>query len=488
VDKRQSPLFSYIFAASTQLATASVVSGAVGLAAVPVTVHALGFSGYGVIGWYSAFLAGLSLFDGGTAKYLKRAVIRAESTAVDEVPSILSAYLWIVLALVVIAATGVLLIATDTFSAKRVVPLDTPLLAALAAVAVIEFTLGIPILVGQAQFLAADRYRDASALSAIGSVTRVISISVAALLWGDPVCALAVALCRRVVEAAYLWSRVGGWWLPNFAPIRPSHALQIVRQSASLGAVQLLQASASPVAMMVAQSTAGLESVGLLRATMDIVGRLSLIPNAIGISVFSRFAQFGRGDERVAEREILRLTSLTVTVVSLLTSLAGVILAVASSSTVKVGLSALAVGTISVVAAGGATLLCEGLIATERAHASVLGSSFSNVVLVGLALTLPAASGLDVLKWWAASNLVAVMSTATLTSWPKVSRQCRISGQFLMPIACAGVGITTSGTILSTRTGVLSDQIIPCAAVVLLLAVMWLTEHHISARLERESH
>src|SRR5437868_1784360 len=134
----------------------NAINGLLGVLVVPVAVRLLGKSGYGLYAIYTVVASYIMLADLGIGRYVTRELAAAKTVdqKSDVVKVALGLYVVIAVALVVTLPFTV----TIAHAAFPVGPDHERMVSWIAALAVLEFVLGVPANVRQAQCVAEERF------------------------------------------------------------------------------------------------------------------------------------------------------------------------------------------------------------------------------------------------------------------------------------------------------------------------------------------
>jgi len=284
---------------------ATAVNGILGLAVVPIGLHFLGVSGYGLFSIYQLVYSYTTLPESGFTKNLVARLASAPAPAerIELVRSALSFYAFLSgiyllgLPLLVIVIPDVLAIPTGSVSTARWI----------VALTVIEYVVGIPASVvlwygnSQQRFLAISQFNIASGLF------RYALVYVGIIVFRTPEAVVFLCVLRRVADFFLVRRMVGdvpsGAWRPasSWRPIAV-----MLRDSIPLTLVQAGTTTVYGLPAVVASRQFGLETLGAYRAVYDVGNRVWFFSGGLGVVAYPKLVRLFAAGTDFSTRVSLR--------------------------------------------------------------------------------------------------------------------------------------------------------------------------------------
>lgn len=395
----------------------NLVNGVLGIVFVPVAVHRLGATGYGLFSIYTVLASYVALTDLGIGTNLQRILAgrgkgegggddawRREQlqTAWGFYLALCAALLLLLVALVFVVPDYLFPVGAESRTAVQWI----------TVFAVLDFVLGVPALLMQNTAAAAERFDRYSRFGLVSGVIRYTLMFGGVLLTRRPEVLVAVITARRLVDVPLaLWITGGlpaGAWLPRFAK---EPFLQFLKGTSLLSLAQLLQVSIIALPAMLVNWFFGIRPLGVYRATFDLASRIWFFSNTIGLVLFPKFVRMLAGERERLQQMLPRLLSLSWVAYAAL----GIAGALAGPTVMRLfGLrgpefAALFVVLIAALSwnAHATTAYAFTLAAGRSARAVALGVLALTLLLVTFFVTRGAGAGLLAIAWaWAVSQLV----------------------------------------------------------------------------------
>ena len=403
------------------------VNGALGIAFVPIAVHRLGAAGYGLLSIYTVVAGYVALTDLGIGPNLQRLLAgrpdgptpgRPESVFGDseawrrqQIQTAWGLYLLLSVGLLVVLLVLMHIVPTYLFpvgaGSRRAVQW-------LTLFAVIDFVLGVPVLLMQNTCAAAERFGRYSRFTLASGLIRYSLMFAGVLLTTRPELVAAAITARRLVDIPLALRVTGGLpagaWRPRFAR---EPFLRFLAGSSAMSAAQLVQVSIIAVPAVLVNAYFGIRSLGVYRATFDLVNRIWFFSNTIGLVLFPKFVRMLAGTrERLALQGLLpRLLALSWIAYGVL-AIAGALLGPTVLG--AIGLGAAEYTTLFVILIGalsfnahGTTAYAFQLAAGRPLRAATLGLVSLTLLFVTFFVARAAGAGLLAIAWaWVVSQLV----------------------------------------------------------------------------------
>lgn len=282
---------------------ANAVNGVLGIAFVPIAVHRLGTSGYGLFSIYSVIAGYVILIELGLGKNLVR-LLGKEHDAAERLRQLrLAAGLYMCVCGVLVVLAPLLAYVVPRYVFAVGAP-DRATLGLITLLAVVEYVLGVPSSLIVNHALAQERFTQYSRFVLASGITRYGLAFAALVLFPRPELVVAAMVSRRVLDWYYARALVGalpaGSWRATF-DMREFRIL--LGHSSVLALGQALQSSIVAIGSILVNATLGLSALGSYRAVFDLATKLWFFSNVIGFVVFPTFVRMLAAPE---QRERLR--------------------------------------------------------------------------------------------------------------------------------------------------------------------------------------
>lgn len=273
-----------------QVYGAQAVNALLSVLFVPLALHAFGAAGYGLFAIYGVLVLYLALAELGVGKNLLRllAIERDEAGQARQLSVGFTAQL------VVGAALLLALPLLDALvpAAFTVPAADRPALRWVVAIAVVEYVVGLPVNLRLTHAMSQERFDRYARFQAVSGFLRFALGYAALAIRPDPVVVVAAMAARRLPDYA-----VARWLLGPMPPGTWRVTRDVRRvgamfgQSALLLVAQLLQMTVISAGALLVNRAFGLAALGIYRAVFDLVSKVWLLSNVVGLVLSPRFAR-----------------------------------------------------------------------------------------------------------------------------------------------------------------------------------------------------
>ncbi|HET8712394.1 MAG TPA: hypothetical protein VFM23_01790 [Gemmatimonadales bacterium] len=395
----------------------NLVNGVLGIVFVPIAVHRLGASGYGLFSIYTVLASYVALTDLGIGTNLQRILAGRgkgdgggdDAWRREQVQTAWGFYLLLCAALLLLLIALVRVVPDYLFpvsaDSRRAVQWITVL-------AVLDFVLGVPALLMQNTAAAAERFDRYSRFGLTSGLVRYTLMFAGVLLTRRPEVLVAVITARRLIDVPLALAITGGLppgaWRPRFAK---APFLEFLRGTSLLSLAQLLQVSIIALPAMLVNWFFGIRPLGVYRATFDLASRVWFFSNTIGLVLFPKFVRMLAAERERLQGMLPRLLSFSWMAYAAL----GLLGALAGPTVLRLfGLrgpefAALFVVLIAALSwnAHATTAYAFTLAAGRSARAVVLGALGLTLLVATFFVTRSAGAGLLAIAWsWAVSQLI----------------------------------------------------------------------------------
>lgn len=275
----------------------NVINGALGVIIVPLAVKRLGIEGYGLYSIFSVLAGYLVLIELGLGKNLVR-LLGATSSEVDARNLLrLALGLYVAIAATLIVLAPLLIPAAEAVLFR----VSAPFIASvywIAAIAILDYLLGIPVSIRLNYALSQERIGEYARFMLLSNASRYALMLAGVLLSTHAEVAVAFVLGRRLVDLMaaprMLPALPPGAWRPRLSW---TEARALIGQSSLLAATQLLQLSTVAVGSVMVNRFFGLAALGIYRSAFDVVSKVWFFSNTAGLVLYPRFIQLLRRPE-----------------------------------------------------------------------------------------------------------------------------------------------------------------------------------------------
>jgi O-antigen/teichoic acid export membrane protein len=269
----------------------NTINGILGVISVPLAVHFLGASGYGIYSIYTVLAAYAALIDLGITKNLSRTLAGEVENQLYREHLKTSLGLYIMISGVLFLLLPFIMYFTPIYlfpvQAEYVVTIRW-----IVALSVLEYIIGIPVAMMQALCVANERFDRYSLFGFMSGLSRYGLMFAGILIFHDPKIVVLLIVGRRLIDFFTARKIMGnlpsGSWTPSF-DLRSFKS--VVGNSVALSFAQLFQTTVISVGTVFVNSLFGLEALGIYRSAFDLANKVWFFSNGVGLVVFPRFVQ-----------------------------------------------------------------------------------------------------------------------------------------------------------------------------------------------------
>lgn len=275
----------------TSVYAVNVLNGILGVIVVPIAVHVLGVSRYGIFSIYSVLAGYIALVDLGITKNLSRLLAgdeEAENRS-KHLQTVFGLYLTISAAMIILLPLIIYLVS------KYVFPVGAESIGKvkwIAALAIVEFIIAVPAAMMQTRCIADERFERYSKFTLVSGLYRYGFMFAGILIFKQPEMVVVLVVSRRLIDAfAARWIMGGlpkGSWRARFDA---KDFRLMIGSSAALSIAQLFQITIVAIGSVLINRFSGIEALGIYRSAFDLASKIWFFSNAIGLVVFPRFVR-----------------------------------------------------------------------------------------------------------------------------------------------------------------------------------------------------
>jgi len=271
---------------------ANLVNGILGLIAIPIGLHQLHATGYGLFAIYLIIVSYSQFFELGMTKSLARSI--AQANGVDEQCDILTTAITV---FILIACTLIVLSPLIIYLATHYIfPAPTDILSTMKliiAFGLLDYLLSIPTNIIKSYSTGLESFRTYSIFSVFSGLFRYTIMIVAFFLFNHSISlvvlfSLSYRLVDLIIAQRIMTQLPKHCWRPTFNVRKIGTMLY---QTLQLSTVQMAQTVMLTMGSIITSHLFGLAALGIYQAAFNIASKLWFFSNGIGLVIFPRFSK-----------------------------------------------------------------------------------------------------------------------------------------------------------------------------------------------------
>ncbi|MFC8685089.1 lipopolysaccharide biosynthesis protein [Brevibacillus porteri] len=268
----------------------NIINGILGIIFIPVFINNMGLTAYGLYSIYITVVSYMSLAELGISKNLTRLLAsEKDETKKREHFQVVVGLYTIVILLLLILLPALSQVLTKWFSYGGELQY---VIAWIAVLSVLEYILGIPTSLLQANCISNERFNHYSKFTFLSGLYRYALMFLGILLFENPIYVIGLLVSRKAIDFVVAYKVMGGlprsYWKPIF---HLSKFKNLVSESAVLSGSQALQITIISIGSILVGKNFGVEKLGLYRSIFDLVSKVWLVSNVLGLVTFPMFAK-----------------------------------------------------------------------------------------------------------------------------------------------------------------------------------------------------
>jgi O-antigen/teichoic acid export membrane protein len=269
----------------------NILNGFLGLLFVPLMLKMLGAEGYGLFSIFGALTSFIILIDLGIGRNLQRLLASESDTHKQQVhlQNALGIYLGLALLLATLLPALLIVIPGYIFPVS---PGNLFALRWIISFSILDYILGIPVVMRQIFCAANEKFQQHSACVFVSGITRYTLILIGILVFASPAATAGLVVSRRLVDFITTRWLMGelpdGAWHPRFSY---REIKQIFKHSAGISIGQTLQSTVISIGSILVNRFYGLEGLGQYRAAFDLSSKIWFISNGMGLVLYPKFVR-----------------------------------------------------------------------------------------------------------------------------------------------------------------------------------------------------
>ncbi|MEB4860650.1 oligosaccharide flippase family protein [Priestia megaterium] len=296
----------------------TAVNGVLGLIFVPIALHYLGVSGYGLYSIFITLTGFIVLAELGFNKYFTR--LLSSNRNLEEQKSNLQIaigfYIYVYVFLIIILAPLLVYIVPN-----YIFPIEgkNNLVKIIVICSILDYLFTIPTTLLKTNSISNERFNKLSKFNLITGLWRYSLLIVSCIFFKSAIILVIIILLRRIIEFFYGLKVLGnlphGSWKPIF---KRDLYIKILSGSLYLSVSQLFQLSVVAIGSVLVNRFFGIQSLGIYRSSFDIANKVWFISNGLGLVLFPRFSNLLNSKDNALNLRLSKYLNISWVVYSLI--------------------------------------------------------------------------------------------------------------------------------------------------------------------------
>ncbi|MFE3977718.1 MULTISPECIES: oligosaccharide flippase family protein [unclassified Priestia] len=298
--------------------SSTAVNGVLGLIFVPIALHYLGVSSYGLYSIFITLTGFIVLAELGFNKYFTR--ILSSNRNLEEQKSNLQIaigfYIYVYIFLIIILAPLLVYIVPN-----YIFPIEGKknLVIVIVICSILDYLFTIPTTLLKTNSISNERFDRLSKFNLVTGLWRYSLLILSSIFFKSVIVLVCIILLRRVIEFFYGLKVLGnlpfGSWKPIF---KRNLYKKILSDSLYLSVSQLFQLSVVAIGSVLVNRFFGIQSLGIYRSSFDIANKVWFISNGLGIVLFPRFSSLLSSKDNILNLRLSKYLNISWVVYSLI--------------------------------------------------------------------------------------------------------------------------------------------------------------------------